>query len=475
MTGRGEEEQVPLAGAEAVRAVELSNVQVNTNGHAGLANGTANGVSSHHTPPLELRGDKDIAAFTGYRSPRWQLVIFYALALLTAGLLLLLCRWYLRLRILLTLRRCWLGEADVVLVTLADGRQELVHVTRLPALLSVTISRSPSSPHVLHEDEIQEEDVPVLKGDGCDRLLEYRCGRYLFSHAEQTFFPVPGLPKDFPATVRALAAAPMAGSGSSHDRRIREVLYGSNELVIPTPTIPSLLIEEMIHPFFLFQYVSVLIWWVPGLPPSPCSPACQQQQGLGACQPLGPAAPHQAGRPGAAATAGDHACRGALQLCGGANPRLPPTLPACRCLGRYFSYSAVIVAMTLASILTNVFQAYRYRRRLARLAHYSCEVHVVQPGGHLATVDSRELLPGDVVVVVPGLLPCDLVLVRGEAIVDESMLTGESVPVRKVSWSTGEESSGAYDPDVNKGCTLFGGTTVAQASGGTAAGPGTGC
>lgn len=90
------------------------------------------------------------------------------------------------------------------------------------------------------------------------------------------------------------------------------------------------------------------------------------------------------------------------------------------CLGGYWSYSAVIMAMTLGSIFSNVTQAWRYRRRLAHMAHYTCEVEVLGPGGRLQPRDSSALLPGDVVAVHPGPLPCDLVLLRGEAIVVSS-------------------------------------------------------
>ncbi len=43
-------------------------------------------------------------------------------------------------------------------------------------------------------------------------------------------------------------------------------------------------------------------------------------------------------------------------------------------------------------------------------------------------------MPGDVVKVPEKLvLPCDMVLITGSAIVNESILTGESIPVMKAS------------------------------------------
>lgn len=47
-------------------------------------------------------------------------------------------------------------------------------------------------------------------------------------------------------------------------------------------------------------------------------------------------------------------------------------------------------------------------------------------------MDSNNLVPGDI-VQIPEMctLPCDLTLMTGSCIVNESMLTGESIPVIK--------------------------------------------
>ncbi len=43
---------------------------------------------------------------------------------------------------------------------------------------------------------------------------------------------------------------------------------------------------------------------------------------------------------------------------------------------------------------------------------------------------SPRLVPGDLIMIKPGTLPCDVVLVRGECIVDENMLTGERLSAK---------------------------------------------
>jgi P-type E1-E2 ATPase len=74
-------------------------------------------------------------------------------------------------------------------------------------------------------------------------------------------------------------------------------------------------------------------------------------------------------------------------------------------------------------------------------------------------VDSSELLPGDIVIVPESkCLPCDLVLLTGGAIVNESMLTGESIPVMKSSLPN--ISTERYTIYKSAKHTLFGGTSV---------------
>lgn len=69
-------------------------------------------------------------------------------------------------------------------------------------------------------------------------------------------------------------------------------------------------------------------------------------------------------------------------------------------------------------------------------------------------------MPGDVIEVPENkVLPCDLLLLSGSCIVNEAMLTGESLPVIK---SAIPPSNDTYDPENDQKHTLYGGSKVIQ-------------
>ena len=86
--------------------------------------------------------------------------------------------------------------------------------------------------------------------------------------------------------------------------------------------------------------------------------------------------------------------------------------------------------------------------------------------GETVTVDSSELLPGDVFEIPADglLLSCDAVLIVGGVVVNESMLTGESVPVTKVALPAAEDSveQSLFNIELHKSHVLFCGTQVIQ-------------
>ena len=98
----------------------------------------------------------------------------------------------------------------------------------------------------------------------------------------------------------------------------------------------------------------------------------------------------------------------------------------------------------------------------------SGEVTIMLPDGQTEEVNSLDLVPGDILLVPKngGVMHCDAVLVSGTAILNESMLTGESLPVTKTAiskpTSTTDPFNDIYDPIKHKQNTLFSGTVVLQ-------------
>ncbi|CEG69341.1 hypothetical protein RMATCC62417_05429 [Rhizopus microsporus] len=71
-------------------------------------------------------------------------------------------------------------------------------------------------------------------------------------------------------------------------------------------------------------------------------------------------------------------------------------------------------------------------KRMKEMSWFECKVRVFR-GGSWQNTSSIQLVPGDLIDIANvHTVPCDAMLVSGDCILNESMLTGESVPVSKV-------------------------------------------
>ncbi|KAJ6587027.1 hypothetical protein DFH09DRAFT_1142340 [Mycena vulgaris] len=147
-------------------------------------------------------------------------------------------------------------------------------------------------------------------------------------------------------------------------RQQRLNLFGKNEVDIEGKSTISLLVDEVIHPFYVFQIASIILW----------------------------------------------------------------------SLDDYYYYAFCIALISVISITTTLIETKKTISRMREMSRFSCDVDLFVDGAWV-TRDSTQLVPGDVVNISSSqmtLIPADMFLLSGDAIVNESMLTGESVPVSKV-------------------------------------------
>ncbi|THH00161.1 hypothetical protein EW026_g2329 [Hermanssonia centrifuga] len=144
----------------------------------------------------------------------------------------------------------------------------------------------------------------------------------------------------------------------------RLALFGPNVIDIEGKSTVSLLIDEVIHPFYVFQIASIILW----------------------------------------------------------------------SLDDYYYYAFCIALISAISITTTLIETKKTISRMREMSRFSCPVNVFTDGIWKRR-ESTDLVPGDIVNLMDpplAVFPADIFLLSGDTIVNESMLTGESVPVSKV-------------------------------------------
>ncbi|KAH7108171.1 Ca-transporting ATPase [Auriculariales sp. MPI-PUGE-AT-0066] len=227
------------------------------------------------------------------------------------------------------------------------------------------------------------------------QVVDFRYQRYLLDPRSGLFTIASDWRDPTWSTITAVS------SGINVDIRCqRGILFGRNAIDIQGKSIGGLLVDEVIHPFYVFQIASIVLWSIDD----------------------------------------------------------------------YYYYAFCIAVISILSIATTLIDTLQTIKRLREMSRFSCPVGVLI-NGEWQTVNSEDLVPGDLVHLQhPDLatVPADMLIVSGDAIVNESMLTGESVPISKTpmrdaslqEWRNGSEIS----PDTAKSF-LYTGTRIIRVRG----------
>ncbi|KAJ5061437.1 hypothetical protein J3E74DRAFT_465356 [Bipolaris maydis] len=290
----------------------------------------------------------------GFRTSPFGYALYALLCATTLGLGWLMFRWLPRWRVAIVGKSAPLKECDWIVVENQWGEFAVQTISRQ------TYGRSLSTvfgdPEKGRPREWDEDDDPLIRELRC---LDYRYIRFVY-HPIKDKFVLANTWKD-PSWTDVLALR----EGLDNDERdYRELVFGKNMIDIAEKTVGQLLVDEVFHPFYVFQIASLILW----------------------------------------------------------------------SLDEYYYYACAIFIISAVSIVTTLVETKASMRRLREVSRFECEVRVLR-SGFWTHLDSAELVPGDVYEVTDPALtqfPCDSLLLSGDCIVNESMLTGESIPVSKI-------------------------------------------
>lgn len=328
----------------------------------------------------------DILEIHGYARNCCKTAIYYITSILTLGCSLLIFHWKPTWKIYFTCNPCNLSCSEFLLIKDCHGMFQTTKVQIQDLARSSPLELMSSTQS--SDEDMSESNNLVPRSQF--KFFTYNFMKFFWDNKRHCFRKLRGLDTDVPCEDFSHKFL-----GITEDERDeKQMLYGPNLIDIKVKSYGSLLIDEVLNPFYIFQLASIILW------------SCDD----------------------------------------------------------YYYYASCIFIISMISIGVSLYEIKKQMITLKDMVSESnaLQVTVLQLGkSEPEVIPAALLVPGDILIIPPNgcLMSCDAVLTAGNCIVNEAMLTGESVPETKTPITHYDET---YNPTTHKRHTLFCGTKVIQ-------------
>ena len=130
-------------------------------------------------------------------------------------------------------------------------------------------------------------------------------------------------------------------------------------------------------------------------------------------------------------------------------------------LGAFSYYGILMILFWIDGTVSSIQNNYEVHKKMKLIVQSNSSVIVVRENDDLTftkkIVNINELVPGDLIEIIANMpVPADCVLVNGECVMQESMLTGESVPILKAAYEVDDYDQNDLPPISSKNMLLAG-------------------
>ncbi|PLW29716.1 hypothetical protein PCASD_15579 [Puccinia coronata f. sp. avenae] len=324
--------------------------------------------------------------FFGWKSVGWKVTLWWIGCVMSTGILWLVGRWKVAWRLKMGILKPFnlashivayteYGQPDIIDLQILTFSQPIKLSTLCPPSLRVPPTSKDDPLIPINSDATTKSPSPIPTEPASEppvnrplselllteiHYIDFRYHRFLLHPITQAFMRA----RDWQDPAWSKSVANLAVGLDHQESLHRTQLFGNNIIEVAGKSTSQLLMDEVLHPFYIFQIASIILWSVDD----------------------------------------------------------------------YYYYAFCIALISVISVLSALMDMKRNLARMRELSRFTCEVKLLRGAVVGLAAVSTELVPGDVIDVSETSLhtfPADLLLLSGDAIVNESMLTGESVPVSK--------------------------------------------